>query len=65
MVKRVRALALWPLTRRYSPPSALVGVVGTDSSRLRALHSAHPGYCVAWISVGAAAFGVLFALTLL
>jgi hypothetical protein len=43
----------------------LVDAVRAGSSRLRALHSGHPGDYVAWITVGAAAFGVLFALTLL
>jgi hypothetical protein len=70
VVSAVGALALASLTLfgrhlRYSPPSVFVGVVRAGSSRLRALHSGHPGDYVAWITVGAAAFGVFFALALL
>jgi multicomponent Na+:H+ antiporter subunit D len=70
VVSVVGALALAALTLfgrhlRYSPPSVFVGVVRAGSSRLRALHSGHPGDYVAWITVGAAAVGVLFALALL
>ncbi|MBV9455086.1 MAG: hypothetical protein JOZ19_13370, partial [Rubrobacter sp.] len=70
VVSVVGALALAFLTLfgrhlRYSPPSMLAGVVRGVSSRLRDLHSGHPSDYIAWVTVGAAAFGVLFALTLL
>ncbi len=65
----VGALALALLTLfgrhlRHSPPSALVTAVRAGSSRLRTLHSGYPGDYVAWLTVGAAILGVLFALTL-
>ena len=43
---------------------SLAAVWRTSSTRLRTLHSGHPGDYVAWLTVGAAVFGVLFALTL-
>jgi multicomponent Na+:H+ antiporter subunit D len=57
-------LALFGRHLRYSPPSALVAAVRASSSWLRTMHSGHPGDYVAWLTVGAAAFGVLFAMTL-
>jgi multicomponent Na+:H+ antiporter subunit D len=57
-------LALFGRHLRHSPPRALVDVVGVGSNRLRTLHSGYPGDYVAWLTLGVAALGVLFALTL-
>lgn len=57
-------LALFGRHLRYSTPRALVAVVRAGSSRLRALHSGHPGDYVAWLTLGVAVLGGLLALTL-
>jgi multicomponent Na+:H+ antiporter subunit D len=57
-------LALFGRRLRHSPPRTLVAAIRDGSSRLRALHSGHPGDYVAWLMLGVAAFGVLFALAL-
>jgi multicomponent Na+:H+ antiporter subunit D len=62
------ALALLALFGQHLPQRtkrrSLAAVWEASSSRLRTLHSGHPGDYVAWLTLGVAIFGVLFALTL-
>ena len=62
------ALALFALFGHHLPQltkrRALAAVWEASSNRLRALHSGHPGDYVAWLTLGVAVLGVLFALTL-
>jgi multicomponent Na+:H+ antiporter subunit D len=46
------------------PPRALAAALGAGSNRLRALHSGHPGDYVAWLTLGVATLGGLFAVAL-
>jgi multicomponent Na+:H+ antiporter subunit D len=57
-------LALFGRHLRYSPPRTLVAVVRAGSSRLRVLHSGHPGDYVTWLTLGVAVIGALFTLML-